>query len=237
MHNLVFTSAGDNTNFINWWCSDSNNYDIYVIYYGNNEENYALYAKYVTFIERRKGSKFQNFNYFYNKYPDIIAKYERFFILDDDIEIKSNDINRMFAFSEKYNLLICAPSFTHDSKISHIITKNKRNVILEYTNFIEINVPLFVKEALIKLMNHYDPILIGWGIDTLAIWANGLEKEKAYAIIHEITCRNPKEEMKLDKRRELSLIRGYDNRRKIWEIYALMKGCPIDYTYILNMKV
>ena len=66
MENLLFTSAGNNTEFYNKWISDNQNYDIYVIYYGDSDEKYNFYKEKVKFIEKRKGSKFQNFYYFYN---------------------------------------------------------------------------------------------------------------------------------------------------------------------------
>ena len=38
--NMVFTSAGDNTNFYNHWVDENMNYDIYVIYYENDDDIY-----------------------------------------------------------------------------------------------------------------------------------------------------------------------------------------------------
>ena len=135
--NMIFTSAGDNTDFVKLWCSkDKQNYDIYVFYYGKNSDNFTLYEQNVIHIERSSGSKFQNFYKFWNKYPEVINEYDRFFILDDDIEIRSNDINNMFNLSREYNLDICAPSFTHESKISHEVTKHRPNIFLSYTNFV-----------------------------------------------------------------------------------------------------
>jgi len=235
--NFVFTSAGDNTNFTKWWCTDVQNYDIYVLYYGTKDENYDAYASKVHSIERRKGSKFQNFYYFYTTYPEIIAKYDRFFILDDDIEITGEQINRMFEISESLQLLICSPSFTHDSKISHPITKHKDKVFLEYTNFMELNTMLFQKAALDNLMKHYDPILIGWGIDYLAFWANGIDTKDSYAIVHEIACTNPRDEMKQNKTRELFLLQGVNDRRKIWNTYAKKKGCPEKYKHYVHKQI
>ena len=234
--NFVFTSAGDNTKFTEWWCADSKNYDIYLIYYGNNDDNYSKYAKFVQHIERRQGSKFQNFYYFYKTYPEIIAKYERFFILDDDIEISSNDINRMFEISEKHNLLICAPSFTKDSKISHQITVNKPGVSLEFTNFIEVNAPLYNKEALGRFIARYDPILIGWGVDYLSIWANSVHRKKSYAIIHEISCKNPKDTAKGGKR-ELTNVSNANLRIKIWRDFASNLKCPFEYKHCVHEQI
>ena len=61
--NMVFTSAGDNTDFIKWWCTDKDHqdYDIYVFYYGKKEDNFTLYESHVKYIEKSEGSKFQNF--------------------------------------------------------------------------------------------------------------------------------------------------------------------------------
>jgi len=234
--NFVFTSAGDKTKFTELWCSDFQNYDIFVIYYGNSDENYTNYGRFVNFIERRKGSKFQNFYYFFKTYPEIIEKYERFFIMDDDIEITSKDINRMFEISEKYNLLICAPSFTKDSKISHPITVNKPGVLMEFTNFIEVNTPLYNKEALIKTMARYDPILIGWGVDYLSIWANSVHKRKSYAIVHELSCKNPKDTAKGGKR-ELMNILNVDLRMKTWRDFASSLKCPYDFKHCVYESI
>jgi len=231
--NMVFTSAGDNTNFVKWWCTDKENqeYDIYVFYYGNNEENFKLYESHVNHIEKSTGSKFQNFYMFWRKYNDIIDKYDRFFILDDDIEIRSKDINEMFELSKEYNLEICGPSFSKDSHISHGVTKHKPNLVLSYTNFVEVNVPLFTRSALDNLMKWYDPILIGWGIDILYIWANGLDKKKSYAIIHKIQCKNPDAKSKKIKTRELMLIKDAGKRAETWNNYAKKIGCPTMFAF------
>lgn len=55
--NMVFTSAGDNTNFHILWASNDKpmNYDIYCIYYGSNQDKYDLYSKTCKFVEIRKG--------------------------------------------------------------------------------------------------------------------------------------------------------------------------------------
>ena len=226
--NMVFISAGDNTNFDILYINDNMNYDIYVIYYGNNKTIYNKYKNKVKFIEMRKGSKFQNFKYFYDNYKYIINCYEYFFILDDDIIFNYDDINNMFSTAKQHNLSICGPSFKKGSKISHKITKQKDGILLTYTNFIEVNVPLFNKVALNKFMKYMDSNLIGWGIDFLYIWANGLENKKSYAIIHDIGCINPEDNCKNNKR-ELQLIKNCNNRQTIWENYADKIGCPRRY--------
>jgi hypothetical protein len=239
MENLLFTSAGNNTRFYEKWIDKNSNYDIYVIYYGDSNETYNFYKGKVKFIEKRKGSKFQNFHYFYKKYPKIINQYKYFFIIDDDIEFNSNDINKMFYYAKKYDLLICQPAFDHESRISHQITKYKEKILLSYTNFVEVNVPLFKKVALDKLMKVYTPILIGWGIDYLAIQANGKNLKNKYAIIHDIKCINPKEENKVIKSetREIYLLPNVSNSSKIWRDFAKKKKYIAEYTHCSYLDI
>ncbi len=232
--NLVFTSAGDNTNFDKLWTYNKTevlNYDIWVVYYGNDNDKYNQYKKKVNKIWKRKGGKFPNFNYIYNNFKDELMKYDRFYIVDDDIIMNTEQINELFNISKQYNLSICQPAFLPESKISHKITLAQPNNILRYTNFVEVNTPVFSKDALIKLMKVYDDSLIGWGIDYLFIWANGLNETNKYAIIDKITCINPHDEVKQGKR-ELDNIKGSENRAMIWYNYSKKIGCPYDWPHI-----
>ena len=198
-----------------------------VVYYGKNEEKYNQYAKKVDYILKRKGSKFQNFDYVYKNHKDIIKKYDRFFILDDDIIFKTKDINEMFKLSRQYNFWICGPTFKKvpECKISHPVTVSQPNNFFRYTNFIEVNVPLFNKQALDKLMDYYDPELIGWGIDYLYIWACGKNERKRFALIDSITCINPHDKLK-NNRRELNNIKNVNLRAQIWNKFAKKHGIP-----------
>lgn len=234
--NMVFSSVGDNSYFYRDWVSQNMNYDIYLIYYGNHNNIYNSYKnnKNIKFIIKKKGSKFQNLYFFFHHFVDIIKQYTHFFILDDDIIIDSDNINKMFVYSNTYKLDICGPSFSNKGIISHGVNLNKKNVKLSYTNFIEVNTPLFSKNAIEKLMIYLDKSLIGWGIDYLYIWSNGINKKKSYAIIHDVVCINP---LPIDKKqktnvRELTNISNWNIRRKIWTDYAKTIGCPAQFRII-----
>lgn len=214
--NLVFSSVGDNTNFNYLWTKKYRKYDLWVVYYGDNDKKYEDYKKSVDFIEKRKGSKFQNLYHIFKKYHKEIMKYERFFILDDDIIISTSDINTMFYMSQKYKLWICQPSFAHGSKISWQHTKNVRHAILRYTNFIEVNAPLYTRWALCRLMNYYDERLIGWGVDYLSIWSTGHMYKNTYAVIHTVKCVNPQDTEKPESKRELSKLKNWEKREQDW---------------------
>ena len=88
----------------------------------------------------------------------------------------------------------------------------------------------FTAKALHNLMKYYDTKLIGWGIDYLYIWANGIAKNKSYAIVDEVTCINQYDFNKRIFKRELSNIKNWRQRKKIWEKYANEIGCPPYFT-------
>ena len=175
-----------------------------------------MYEKIVDKIWKRKGSKFQNFHYIYKNYKELLDKYDRFFIVDDDIIINTNDINNLFDISIKYDLWLCQPSYTLDSKVSHEITLHKPNNILRYTNFTEVGTTVFSKYAIHKFMEYYDPILIGWGIDLFYIWVLGEDKQDKYAIIDIIQCINPHDADKINKIREHTNIENVNKDYDYW---------------------
>ena len=134
---LLFTSAGDNTEFYNHWFDKSTErlFDVFIVYYGNSQENYEKYKQYSNYIYKSKGSKFQNFYKTFRLYSKLLQQYSYFFIVDDDIQINCQEINLLFTTTQKYNLLISQPSFHPNSKLDyHQLVQNKQ-YILRYTDF------------------------------------------------------------------------------------------------------
>lgn len=230
---MVFTSAGDHTNFHELWSHPyvKSDYDIFVVYYGNNHHQYEKYKKNVQWIDKHKGSKFQNFFWFYQNHPEILDQYDYFFILDDDILFWSLDINQMFSIAREYELSICQPSFLPESVLSHKITLQNDATFLRYTNFVEVNTPLFNKEALINAMKVMDDRLIEYGVDYLYIWANGMYKKNKYAVIDMVSCINPTPNQKKITTREIDHADPKNMKNKIWEDYAKKIGCPELYPH------
>ena len=72
MRDLVFSSVGDNTKFYDRWLGSGRKYDIWLVYYGDDEKIYKKYKKRCFMVEKHKGSKFQNLFYMYNKYSSSI---------------------------------------------------------------------------------------------------------------------------------------------------------------------
>lgn len=229
----MFTSAGDRSGFDHKWVGPGQEFDLFVVYYGDDDERFERYRQQARWIIRRKGSKYQNFHHFYHANPEIVGRYRRFFILDDDLAFDGGHaaINRMFAVARRYRLAICGPSFISDGKVSHDINAHRPGVARAYTNFVEVNAQLFSRPALDRLMRWLTPELIGWGIDFLATWANGMDRQRDYAVVHEVRCWNPHDHDR-DHRRELDLIPGVNQRQAVWEAYAQSIGCPAEFDLV-----
>jgi hypothetical protein len=204
--NLVFTSAGDNTNSLIKWISQNQykNFDLYTVYYGNSiEDKYKSISNYWL---RRKGTKFQNFYYVWKNNRKIINNYNKIFILDDDIIMDTKTINKCFKLSYKYNLWLCQPSYNPKSKISFKYQTQNKKYILRYTNFCEMGALLFDKNIINDVMNIYKPTVPGWGIDLII--SDILTKKKKYnyrkiALLDIVSCINPHDYQKKDKNREI----------------------------------
>ena len=196
--NLIFSSFGDVAQLPNWIGSDQN-YDIWITYYGDDENKYNHYKQYAQFIKKSKGSKFQNFNLIWKDFHSELNKYERFFILDDDIIFDSyKDINKMFNFARDESTWICGPTFKPLGKISHVLTQTDKSASFRYVNFVEVNTPLFSNFAINKFMKHYDKSLIGWGLDFYYIQILGHAAKNRYALFDEVSVINPLSEKALN---------------------------------------
>jgi hypothetical protein len=217
--NVLFTSVGDNSVFPTMWCDENRTYDIYACYYGNSSEK--KYEQYSDVYFERHGGKFQNFFYCWNNMPSI-QEYDYYFVLDDDIVISTDDINKLFQIMDKTNVWILQPSFNAVSKISHPITKQNTDCIMRYVNYVEVGVMMFNKWSISKCMEIYDDSLVGFGIDQMFNWwllkdVSEEDSKTKMLIVDEISCINPKVS---PNKREINKLQSYNKRVKAFNEVA-----------------
>ena len=179
---LVISTVGDES-LHKEWIKDSPNFDLVLIYYGNNPNKISQYREDTENLYISKGEKYHLIKAFIQSNLDFINKYKYIWLPDDDVSISTFNINKFFSISEQYNLLISQPSMK--GYISHEITKPHLNVFLRYTNFVEILAPLFNIDSLILMYKHFDINYSGWGYEYLWNHILGYPKDKI-AIIDEI---------------------------------------------------
>lgn len=216
--NLVITSAGDNNNIHEWVKDKHKNWDLIVIYYGDNDEKFKSLQDKTDLLLKHKDGKFPNVKWFHEKYPHVLRKYNNIFVTDDDLIMSGKDINTLFDTHDKYNLYISSPSHSPLGKISYSILKQKENTKLSFTNFIEMNFPCFKTEFLLHFLRELPYDMKGWGTD---IWyMNVLKrdfqstKELNTAVIHTIAAVNPHDIEKSENAREIDNLQNTQSRIK-----------------------
>src|SRR5262249_17419104 len=151
-NNLVYTCVGD-CSAVSKWLSPNRKFDVWMVYYGDTEFGQKNLVDYYL---RRKGSKFQNLKYLTEKRYDQLAIYDAIFVIDDDIAISSEQIEKLFQIRADYNLTVLQPAFLATGKISHPPTAVFPGAFGRYTNFVEVTCPLFHTPDLLDFMTVYD---------------------------------------------------------------------------------
>ncbi|MDD5069437.1 MAG: hypothetical protein PHV17_01815 [Candidatus Omnitrophica bacterium] len=222
--NLVFVSAGDRAQFHQ---SDNfkkdKNFDLWITYYDDKEKN--QYIEHADFYNRRKGSKFINFHYIYQRYRNLLQGYEAIFLIDDDLGLKVSNISRLFEIRQFYDLWILQPSFDPRGKISHAVTRSRPFSSLRYTNFIEVTCPLFKKDKLDLFMKEYNPIVEGAGLDYWYSYLIGNNHKNKLAIIDSISCINPNSK-RLGIPREIDKFQDSKIREMNWRFVQEQLSLP-----------
>jgi hypothetical protein len=226
---LVYTSAGDNSNVVQW-VRGPRSFDLWITYYGDHPPRLIEYGDY---YNARKGAKYQNLHYVYQTWPALLETYSAIFLLDDDIIIRTSSINRLFKLREQFDYWVLQPAFTPWGKISHPITKVRRSCTRRHTNFVENGCALFRRDILDAFMKVYDPVLIGWGIDWWYLHVMGTDLRGRAAIIDAIPCINPHDGTK--GTREIERLQATSKRKALWhqirdkyQIDSEARG-PIEY--------
>lgn len=218
-NNLVFTSAGDRSN-LGRWLRGRRDFDLWVVYYGEQAGKFRgesdLYLQ-------RKGSKFQNLHYCYQRWPEILARYEAVLVMDDDILIDASGITRLFDIRREFDLWAAQPAFRLAGKISWPITEVHATAKLRYTNFIEMACPVFRRDKLDAFMSVYDPELVGYGADWWFLHTLGPDLHGHVAVVDEVPCINPYDRHK-GGTREIDRLQSHEKRKEVWERLKAQHG-------------
>ena len=208
---LVFTSAGDRSN-LKHWLDGPREFDLVVVFYGDEPNDYADVCEYY-FV--RKGSKFGNLNYLYQTQPELLRDYDSVLVMDDDILISAESINRLFQLFSEQDWWLAQPAFSPVGKISWPITRVQPRCRWRYTNFVEMGAPLFRRDKLDDFMRVFDPEITGTGTDHWFMESLGTEIIGKVAVVDEVTCINPRDHSK-GGQRECDLLEGETERSRAW---------------------
>jgi hypothetical protein len=208
---LLFTSAGDKSNVLQWTGPDRN-YDIVVVYYGQDSGKLPWRNK-VDAVYTNTDTKFPNLLWYLKTHS--IDAYDAVAVWDDDIVANSSQINALFDEMQNNKIDIFTPCHTRGNFNS--LLRHQRDG-LRYINFIEMNAPMFKTEQLLDFMDSFNPIIKGWGTDIWYSYKCTHATECTMAVTDTTCVTNPK--TRSDGTREIEKAQPERIRAKTWEYYA-----------------
>ncbi len=121
-----------------------------------------------------------------------LGDYERFFLLDDDIEFqRAADIDRLFDIGREHQLAICQASLTPQSFAAWAVTRRHDSWFLRFTNFVECMAPLFDAEAVRLLEQDIRAAVSGCGLDLIFRSVMGPQRRMAVIDAVSVTHTQP----------------------------------------------
>lgn len=169
------------------WIKDSEhrNFDLHLIVY---DDSFSRYEGDTPFVCQSTGHKLKLVYEYLMLHADYMEKYDFFFIPDDDVCMTAQQISGFFELMDRYGLKIAQPSLT-ESYFTFKHTLQDRRFKLRYTDFVEMMVPCFSREALRKVLFTFNENRSGWG--TEYHWASLIGSSRTdMAIIDEIAVRH-----------------------------------------------
>ena len=112
--NLIICCAGDKSLHINWVALNSS-YDIMVIYYGTDTKIAEKYKANSTYFFQQKGYKFELLRNIVAPLYDTgaLKQYKYIWLPDEDLEISSEQLERMFILADERDVDIWQPSIAN----------------------------------------------------------------------------------------------------------------------------
>lgn len=136
-------------------------FDLHLLIY---DGSYNKFCNDSDFVACDAGYKMDMTYRYLHRHPELFEKYEYFFLLDDDIVISTEDVNRLFSMMREYQLKIAQPSLVM-SYYTYKHTAFHPFYILRYTNFVEMMMPCFSRDALKAVLPTFEQKIRWCGIE------------------------------------------------------------------------
>lgn len=209
---LLFTSAGDKSNVLQW-TGRNRRYDIVVVYYG--EELWrAPWRNEVDAVYTNRDTKFPNLLWYLKTHS--IDAYDAVAVWDDDIVAGPSQINALFTQMQKNKIDIFTPCHTRGNFKS--LLRHRSPSPIRYINYIEMNAPMFERKELLEFMESFNPIIKGWGTDIWYSYRCTQSQDCTMAVTDTTCVTNPR--TRSDGTREIEKAQPERIRAKTWEYYA-----------------
>lgn len=160
--NCVISAVGRNSLHKHWLTNRENRtFDLHLIVY---DDAFSDFYDDADFLSLRKGFKLKLIYDYLKSHQDYLEHYSYFFFPDDDIMTDTQSIEELFVVMELYSLKIAQPALKH-SYITYPVTLQEHYFTLRYTNFVEMMLPCFSREALKTVIFTFNENESGWGTE------------------------------------------------------------------------
>lgn len=206
---LVYSSIGDVSTFFPMWKHQDIKYAFN--YYKHNEDRKKIIESSCDYFTNREGTKFNLFSKIYDKLPS----FDYYVLIDDDINLKGEDIIKMVESMEYLGLGIGSPSHSPEGRISWRIMRTRDNSEYREVDFVEMTVVIFNREEMERFLEAYVPYrdrMIGWGVDHIIHSVCS----KPFVIFDNISIINPTNEQKGISQREILSCQSELDPRGLW---------------------
>lgn len=178
MKHLLILRCGKKSIHTSWLYANRNLIDIAFVYY--DDADFSNHNP--QYVDRIEGTKHMGLHYFLKKNPEIIEKYDYFWMFEDDLFIPYETMSEIISFINKYKPHLSAPSLTKNSFFSHPITLQNKALYLRGTDFVECMSPVMSREFLVKTLDQFLEFPV-WGIEWY--WQHLLWEMREVAIIYD----------------------------------------------------
>ncbi len=186
---LVVGRIGDSSLHASWLAEDpQRSWDFLANYYGERDGFDPGACEYAS---RRGVTKFPGAAEIFAQAPFLATQYEAVLFIDDDIAVPPGGLSRLFERFAAHGLKLGQAALTADSPHSHVETLVNPTTAVRFTDFVEVMMPIFRRDALATCLPTFATCISGWGLDW--VWPHLVGcRNREVGFIDEVALRHTK---------------------------------------------
>jgi len=162
---LIFAAVGDHSLHRMWAPHADRTFDLWLIYYGNDDARAVQYRGECDRFWQEKGQKLHLMEHLRNAGEFSYDGYDFVWFPDDDIAITPAQIERFFEVMAEEQLDVAQPGLI--GYANHMITRVQRPFSVRWTNFVEVMAPAFSAHGLTLCAPTFLENVSSYGLDHL----------------------------------------------------------------------
>jgi hypothetical protein len=189
--------------------------------YGENREDHPPNAHFYN------GGKWAGIFDFFLAQPSLIDQHDYFWFPDDDIEADAETIDDFLTIALNQDFDLAQPALTHDSYFADPLTLAHPSFEFRRTNFVELMMPLFSREILLRALPLFEGRHAALGMDLF--WHHlSIDPARKVAIIDAAPMRHTRPRGKhLNNRMAQQQLNIQDEKRTTMKALSISRPWPV----------